>query len=179
MKGSGRMANIFQKYLYIFSSISPVGLIFSIVWFFQKKTILIPIVCISVFVVIDILFFVFFNYARKSLASINVNVIEVSSADLWIVSYLISYLVPLGSVMVDDWNIVVCGIVGVLICIAIALINESTPNPLLLFFKNHFYKIKTENGLEYTLISKRKIRNKESVKVVGRWFEYLLIEKRI
>lgn len=173
------MANIFQKYLYILSSISPIGLIFSIVWFFQKKTIVVPIACIVAFVIIDVLFFVFFSYARKSLATINVNVIEVSSADLWIASYFISYLVPMGSVMIDDWNIIICGIVGCLLSLAIALINDSTPNPLLFFIKYHFYKIKTENGLEYSLISKRKIRNKESVKVVGRWFESLLIEKGI
>ena len=172
------MANIFQRYLYIFSSISPIGIMFSVVWFFQKKTIIVPIICVLLFIIIDILFLLSFYYARKSLASINANVTEVSSADLLIVGYCISYLVPLGSVVVDEWNIIVCGILGVMISLVIVLINDATPNPLLFFLKYHFYKIKTENGLEYTLLSKRKIRNKESVKVVGRWFEYLLIEKR-
>lgn len=172
------MANIFQRYLYIFSSISPIGIMFSVVWFFQKKTIIVPIICVLLFIIIDILFLLSFYYARKSLASINANVTEVSSADLWIVGYCISYLVPLGSVVVDEWNIIVCGILGVMISLVIVLINDATPNPLLFFLNYHFYKIKTENGLEYTLLSKRKIRNKESVKVVGRWFEYLLIEKR-
>ena len=172
------MANIFQRYLYIFSSISPIGIMFSVVWFFQKKTIIVPIICVLLFIIIDILFLSSFYYARKSLASINANVTEVSSEDLWIVGYCISYLVPLGSVVVDEWNIIVCGILGVMISLVIVLINDATPNPLLFFLKYHFYKIKTENGLEYTLLSKRKIRNKESVKVVGRWFEYLLIEKR-
>lgn len=173
------MVNMFQKYLYILSTISPIGLVFAITWFFQKKTILIPIICILLFVIIDILFFVFFRYAKKMLASISVNVIEVASADLWIVGYFLSYLIPLGSAIFDDWNIIICGIVGCLLSLTIALINDSTPNPLLFFMKYHFYKIKTENGLEYYLLSKRKIRSKESVTVVGRWFEYLLIEKRI
>lgn len=173
------MANIFQKYLYILSSISPIGLIFAITWFFQKNTILVPIVCILLFMIIDILFLAFFHYANKALASIDINVVEVASADLWIGGYIVSYLVPLGSVIIDDWNIIVCGIVGCMISFAIACINDTTPNPLLFFMRYHFYKIKTENGLEYSLISKRKIRNKESVKVVRRWFEYLLIEKGI
>lgn len=173
------MANIFQKCLYMLSSISPIGFIVAIIWFFQKKSIIVPIICISVFVIIDVLFFVFFRYAKKSLASININVIEVASADLWIGGYFVSYIIPLGSVMVDEWNVIVCGIVGCLLLLAVTVVNDSTPNPLLFFVKYHFYKVKTENGLEYTLLSRRKIRNKESIKVVGRWFEYLLIEKRI
>ena len=59
------MENIFQRYLYIFSSILLIAIMFSTVWFLQNKTIIVPIICVLLFIVIDIWFLLSFYYARK------------------------------------------------------------------------------------------------------------------
>lgn len=117
-------------------------------------------------------------YYFSAMAPICIRVTEVSANDIWILGYIISYLMPLVSIIIDEWNFVILAIIAILIGIVIPFMNSAMPHPLLAIKKYHFYELATENGISsYVLISKRKIRNKKEIKVVGRLFEFLLIEK--
>jgi len=172
------MANLLQKLIYYFSAMCPIGVIFSVVWLIQKDNYWVPIMVTLGVVLLMVLFGISFNYGCKHLSPINVRVTDVSANDTWILGYIISYLLPLTSLIIDEWNLLVCVIIGVFICLLIPFMNSAIPHPLLALKKYHFYQISTENGISsYVLISKKNIRNKKEIQVVGRIFEFLLIEK--
>lgn len=172
------MANKLQKILYFFSAMAPVCIIFSIVCIIQDKGIIFPVILISVSVIGIVLFILSFRYGYKNIAPMTVRVTDVSTSDLWILGYVFSYLLPLGNVVIDEWNLFILVGISLIISVVIPFINCAIPHPLLLFGRYHFYNLTTENGISsYILISKNKIRNKKEIKLVGRIFEFLLIEK--
>lgn len=172
------MANTIQKLLYFFSAIAPVCITFSVVLIIQGKGIMFPVILISVSVIGVVLFIVSFRYGNKNVAPMTIRVTDVSTSDLWILGYVFSYLLPLGNIVIDEWNLYILVGISLIISVVIPFINCAIPHPLLLFGRYHFYNLTTENGISsYILISKKKIRNKKEIKMVGRIFEFLLIEK--
>lgn len=172
------MANTIQKLLYFFSAIAPVCITFSVVLIIQGKGIMFPLILISVSVVGVVLFIVSFRYGNKNIAPMTIRITDVSTSDLWILGYVFSYLLPLGNIVIDEWNLYILVGISLIISVVIPFINCAIPHPLLLFGRYHFYNLTTENGISsYILISKKKIRNKKEIKMVGRIFEFLLIEK--
>lgn len=137
-----------------------------------------PLILISVSVVGVVLFIVSFRYGNKNIAPMTIRITDVSTSDLWILGYVFSYLLPLGNIVIDEWNLYILVGISLIISVVIPFINCAIPHPLLLFGRYHFYNLTTENGISsYILISKKKIRNKKEIKMVGRIFEFLLIEK--
>lgn len=172
------MANTIQKLLYFFSAISPVCITFSVVWIIQGKGIMFPAILVSTSVIGVVLFIVSFRYGYKNIAPMTIRVTDVSTGDLWILGYVFSYLLPLGNMVIAEWNLFILAGISLIIGVVITFINSAIPNPLLFFSGYHFYNLTTENGISsYILISKKKIRNKKDIKAVGRIFEFLLIEK--
>lgn len=172
------MANTMQKLLYFFSAIAPVCIIFSVILIIQDKGTIIPVMLIATSVIGVVLFIVSFKYGYKNTAPMTIRVTDVSTGDLWILGYAFSYLLPLGNMVIDEWNLFILAGISVIIGVVIPFINSAIPHPLLFFRGYHFYNLTTENGVSsYVLISKKKIRNKKDIKAVGRVFEFLLIEK--
>lgn len=172
------MANKIQKLLYFFSTMAPVCIIFSVVCIIQGKGIIFPIMLISASAIGVVLFILSFRYGCKNVAPMTIRVTDVSTSDLWILGYVFSYLLPLGNIVIDEWNLFILIGLSLIIGVVIPFINGAIPHPLLFFSGYHFYSITTENGISsYILISKKKIRNKKEIKIVGRIFEFLLLEK--
>lgn len=172
------MANIIQKFIYFFSASTPVCITFSIVWISENKGWVLPSILIITSLVGIVLFSISFRYGYKNIAPMTIRVIDVSTSDLWIIGYVFSYLLPLANIVIDEWNLFILAGIGLTIGVVISFINCAIPHPLLFFGGYHFYNVATENGISsYVLISKKKIRNKKDIKVVGRIFEFLLIEK--
>lgn len=178
MIGEQKMANMFQKIIYYFSAISPIGIVFSLVWVIQKKTYLVLAIVMIFSLFFILLFVISFEYGKKRLAPISIRVTDVSANDIWILGYILSYLLPLVSIIIEECNFTVLAIVASMLGCVIPFMNSAMPHPLLYIKKYHFYQLATENGISsYVLISKRKIRNKKEIKAVGRMFDFLLIEK--
>ena len=174
------MANIIQKFIYNLSSVVPVLLIFSFVWKIQKNTNKIPIVLIVIAFVLTFLFVMSFTYGKKHFAPINIRTIEIAPYDSWIFCYIITYLVPIASLVIDEWNVTILGILAVVIAIAIPYFNSSIPNPLLAIRRYHFYRVSAENGIsDYVIITKKKYRNKNELKSVNRVFDFLLLDTEV
>lgn len=172
------MANTIQKLLYFFSAIAPVCITFSVVLIIQGKGIVFPVMLIVASVIGVVLFIVSFRYGNKNIAPMTIRVTDVSTSDLWMLGYVFSYLLPLGNIVIDEWNLSILVGMSLIIGVVIPFINCAIPHPLLFFRGYHFYNLTTENGISsYILISKRKVRNKKEIKLVGRIFEFLLIEK--
>ncbi|TGJ60458.1 hypothetical protein E4M16_07585 [Ligilactobacillus ruminis] len=172
------MANIIQKLLYFFSAVAPVCITFSVVLIIQGKGIILPIILASVSMIGIVLFIISFRYGYKSVAPMTIRVTDVSTFDLWILGYIFSYLLPLANMVIEEWNLFILVGISLIIIVVIPFMNSAIPHPLLFFKGYHFYNIATENGISsYILISKKQIRNKKDIRVVGRIFEFLLIDK--
>ena len=171
------MGNGLQKMIYNLSAASPILFVFSVIWLIQKKTWILPAICVVLGIGIIFVFAKSFSYGLKNLAPIQIRTSDISPNDGWIVVYIITYLFPFASVVIDDFNLIVCGIIALLIAIVAPLVNSAIPNPLLFAKKYHFYQVSGEHGISgYVLISKKKYRNKQELKHVNRIFDFLLID---
>lgn len=171
------MANKLQKVIYNLSVAAPLLLAFSFVWIFQKKTCTVPIICIAIAIILIICLLQSFSYGRKHFAPITIRTSEISPNDGWIVVYIISYILPFTSLVIDEVNVLIFGLVGLVIALGSAFSNSPIPNPILFCLKYHFYSVSAENGVAgYILISRRKLRKKQDLKKVNRVFEFLLLD---
>ena len=169
------MPNIMQKWIYNLSAGAPLLIVFAIVWYCEKKTWTVSIICICVTILLMMLMLVAFAYGKRNLPPIMINVTDVSPHDARIVAYIISYLIPFASMAWEDYNLLLLFAISAVIVLVAPFVNSAVPNPFLALGGYHFYEITAENGVSgYVLISKRKIRNAKEVKRVNRIFEFLL-----
>lgn len=158
------MGNKFQKLRYNLSAAAPVCFVFSIVWLIQKKTWQLPVVCVAIAIAIILLFYKSFEYGLKSfeyglknLSLIPIRTADISPNDNWIVIYILTYLLPFASIVIDDFNLIVCSAIVLLIAIVAPFINFAIPNPLLFIKKYYFYQVSGEHGISgYILITRKK-----------------------
>lgn len=171
------MANIIQRFIYNLSAAAPLSYILALVWYFQKGTPTVPIVCICIGTVLVICFKLSFSYGKKHIAPIAIRANDISPNDGWVVAYVVSYLLPFASIAVKDFDIAICGLIAAILIIIAPYINTAIPNPLLFCMRYHFYQVIAENGISgYVLISKRKLRKAKDLKTVRRVFEFLLLD---
>lgn len=174
------MANFFQKMIYNLSVAIPVGVLTAIIWIIQKKTYIIPTIIISVCVLVLIVFIASFCYGNRRIAPILIRTVELSPHDSWVCLYIITYLLPFASVVVDDFNVYIISTISVIVILLLGFSNINCPSPLLMMGGYHFYQATAENGISnYVVISKRKIRHKKELKKVKRVFEFLLIDVEV
>lgn len=172
------MPNVIQKALYNISAGVPLCFVFAIVWWNQKHTYWLPMICIAMGIVLMILFGMSFRYFKENLPPISVRISSVSPNDKWVLAYGISYLMPVASMAIQDFNLILAGAIGCVGILIAPFANSSMPNPILFFMGYHFYDVSTENGMSgYVLITKKKLRNKNNIKLAKRVFEFLLLHE--
>ena len=163
--------------IYNMSVASPLLIVFAFIWYIQKKSWTIPIICIALAIVLILCLLRSFSYGKKHLAPIQIRTNDISPSDGWIVVYIITYILPFASMIINDLNLIVCSVVAFAIAVIAAYVNTAIPNPILLFQRYHFYSVGAENGISgYVLISRRKLRKKQDLKAVNRVFEFLLLD---
>ena len=171
------MANNLQKLIYNLSAASPLCFTFAILWYIQKQTLTVPATCVCLGPFLILCFALSFSYAKKHVAPIMIRVTDISPKDGQMAVYVISYMLPFASMVIDDFDITVCGIIAIALIAIILFANSVAPNPLLFLRKYHFYEIRAENGVSgYLLICKRSLRNAKHITTVKRVFEFLLID---
>lgn len=174
------MANNSQKLIYNFSAISPLCFVFAVLWYIQKQTLIVPIICAGIGIILILCLAVSFSYGKKHIAPIIIRVTDISPHDGWIVAYIISYIIPFASMAIKDFDIVICGIIAVILIVIVPFVNSAIPNPLLMCRKYHFYQISEENGVSgYLFISKRRLRKANDIKTIKRVFDFLLIDTEV
>lgn len=171
------MANTLQKLIYSLSATAPLCFTFAILWFIQKGTCIVPMVCLSLSVLLFLFLKRFFIRCERNLAVITIRVKDLSPKDLRVIAYCTTYALPFVSLVIDGLNVIVFGLVVTLIMAVILFANSVTFNPLSFFLGYHFYEISAENGVSgYLLLSRRSLRNVDQVTKVKRVFEFLLID---
>ena len=171
------MANTLQRLIYNFSATSPLFLMLGLVYLLQKKNLFYFCVCFIIVCVFCIYIFWLFLYCKKNLPPISIRTTNITPKDDRIILYLIPYILPFTCLIIDTFNIIICGIICCIVIIIIAYININIPNPILLCLGYHFYDINAENGVSgYTVISRRNLRKNADLQYIYRIFEFMLLD---
>lgn len=187
------MANKLQKLLFNLSTMSPLVLIFTIVYWLEKDVKMfseqenktqINIAAVALMIIIlTTIFFAFYsvwfvNACHKKLERIPIGIDSIVPYDTWVIVVLLSYALPAAGVVFKDLNLYISIVVILFWVLFLALSNTILPNPLLMLQGYHFYKIATIDGSsDIFLLSKRKsIQNRNVVNTVMTAFHYLAIE---
>lgn len=167
----GRLAKI----LLITSSIAPIGLVYawlayqdsSYYWaggIFVACTVLIA-ACILLF-----------RESTRVLERFPLKLKSVEAADRENIAFMLLYLSPLFTSQFGQINM------GLLIpTLSIFALLTSTGynyhfNPLLGLVGWHFYKVESDEGVTYVLITKKQLRNTKQIDLVGQLTDYILID---
>lgn len=170
--------NTLSKIIYNISTAVPLLGTFAIAWYIKKDDYIIPLAVLGIGALIFILLISMFSYGKRHLSPIQIRVSDISPNDSWLIGYIISYILPFANIVFEDFNIIVCAVIAVILLCLLPFFNDNPPNPLLFIGGYHFYQISAENGISgYLLLSKRKLRKKQDVKVIGRMFEFLLLDR--
>jgi hypothetical protein len=169
------MFNWLARILLTSTAIAPVG--FTYAWVAlsegEYRTSLI-IACLSV--AAFILCLLMLRFAKRNLEKIPFKPKTIEAADRENIGFMLLYLLPLFTSKVSsmNWNLWIPTL-GIF-----ALITANGYgyhfNPLLGLMRWHFYKVASEEGVTYVLITKRHLRNASAELIVGQLTEYILID---
>lgn len=168
------MRNWLKTLLFV-SAFSPTLLALAGVRYYSTgiDTVFYQLVCISLLGIC--LPFMILAWIKKETESINFTAKKVESADYLLLVFIGSYTVPIiMKVSEIDFGITSL-IIGILFLVA-WLISHIPSHPILYIAKFRFYKVESENGMVYTLITKRQIRNPKSIKSVKQISNSMLME---
>lgn len=143
----------------------------------SKKTMDIPCIVICIGIALIILFMISFAYGKRHLAPIIIRTNDIAPYDSWVIMYIITYMFPFTSLVIKDFNLIICVIIGGVMIMAVPCVNTAIPNPILFLRGYHFYQVSGEHGISgCVLISRRRIRKAKDVKTVNRIFDFLLLD---
>ena len=187
------MANRFQKMLFNLSTLSPIAMFFSIVWWIQNGTTAISMKeehfqITATAILITVIGLVGFLYAfrsiiivkrsEKKLEVVPISVSSVKSKGNFPVAAIIAYILPFSNLVISEYNVWLTLVIILIALVFVFLSNSVLVNPLLLLSGYHFYEIATENGSEeLPMISTREsIQDAKRIKKVITVWDYFLIE---
>lgn len=142
-----------------------------------EKNIIIGLSAIIISLVLVIAQFVILNVAKKQMITKKIKISNISQdKESWLLAVYITYFVPFvesyfgKDFTVNNWILVFVGIV-------LLILSQKTVNNLILKILGYkIYSIETEQGVDMTLITKKELRNRNSLSRVVRLFEYYVME---
>jgi len=116
------------------------------------------------------------RYCRKHLERSQFKVTSIEAADREYITFILLYLSPLFTAKFGDlnWDILVPTLVIFLLVISTGYGYHF--NPLLGLLGWHFYKVSTDEGVSYVLITKKELRSAKQCLTVGQLTEYIVID---
>ena len=118
------------------------------------------------------------HFAKSNLQSRTYCTATVETADNEVFGLLLIYLLPLITRDLATYNWPAWVLVTLLFCLVVATGYSYQFNPLLVFFRYHFYRVKETDGIPHVLITNRRIYKTGETLEVARLAEYVLIEKK-
>jgi len=148
------------------SSFSPTLLVISGVRYYSTGTIDTLIIQLAIISILGVaLPFLILAWLRAEAESLSFKAKKVESADYFLLVFIASYLAPIAMKMTEiDFATTV-----VFICLILItgwVISNIPSHPILYLFRFRFYKIESEEGMVYTLITRRQILSPKNIKTV-------------
>lgn len=119
--------------------------------------------------------FLILSWVKGQTESLNFTAKKVESADYYLFVFLGSYASPIIMKIAEiDFGLMLLT-VGVIFLVAWVVSNIPS-HPVLYLAKYRFYKIESESGMVYTLITRREIRSPKNITVVKQISNSMLME---
>lgn len=110
--------------------------------------------------------------------SFSIQVKKIESSDFMLFVFVVSYLMPL-ILKASDVSVNAIAVILAVVGGLLWLISSLPAHPLLRVMRFRFYKLEASNGMVYTLISKRDIRDPREVKAVKMLSKHMLMEDAV
>ncbi|MCP1313455.1 MULTISPECIES: hypothetical protein [unclassified Halomonas] len=169
------MLNWLAKLLLTSTAIAPVLITYAWVAY-QASEDLQAVILLVACIVLIITCILVLRYAKKHLERASFSATTVEAADRENMGFLLLYLLPLFTAQFDalNWQVWVPAI-GIFAAV-VATGYSYHFNPLLGLMGWHFYKVGTEEGVTYVLITKKQLRRATGAIKVGQLTEYIVLD---
>lgn len=169
------MLNTLAKLMLTGTALAPVALVYAWVMYTDGYAITAFGLVIMAAVLI-VLMMQLLKYCRKHLERSKFKVTSIEAADREYITFILLYLSPLFTAEFGDlnWNILIPTLIIFLLVIGTGYGYHF--NPLLGLLGWHFYKVSTEEGVSYVLITKKELRSAKQCLTVGQLTEYIVID---
>ena len=169
------MLSRFAKMLFTSTAIAPVGLTYAWVAYIEDEFAL-AVSILAICGLLVLIAFLLLAYAQEHLERSNFKPVSVEAADRENMVFLLLYLLPLFTAQFDslNWEIWIPALI-----IFAAVIGTGFGyhfNPLLGLLGWHFYKVGTDEGVTYVLITNKQLRAAKKCLVVGQLTEYIVMD---
>ena len=169
------MFNTLAKLMLTGTALAPVALVYAWVLYADGKCdYALYLVGASVVLVIVMLWLL--KYSKTHLERSQFKVTSIEAADREHITFILLYLSPLFAAEFGDlnWNVLIPTLIVFLLVISTGYGYHF--NPLLGLLGWHFYKVSTEEGVSYVLITKKELRSAKQCLTVGQLTEYIVID---
>jgi hypothetical protein len=119
--------------------------------------------------------FLILSWVKGQTESLNFTAKKVDSADYYLLVFLGSYASPIIMKIAEvDFGLML--LIVVVIFLVAWFVSNIPSHPVLYLAKFRFYKIESESGMVYTLITRREIRSPKNITVVKQISNSMLME---
>jgi len=157
------------------TSLAPVALVYAWVLYADGRTkVALGLVGAAVALILTMVGLL--RYCRKHLERSRFKVTTIEAADREYITFILLYLSPLFTAQFGDlnWHILIPTMIIFILVISTGYGYHF--NPLLGLLGWHFYKVGTEEGVAYVLITKKELRSAKQCLTVGQLTEYIVID---
>lgn len=169
------MLSTIARILLTATAIAPVSLTYAWVAFYQGQ-IKIALISAGVAAVLTALCIWLLRYVRSNIESLPFKAESVEPADAESFGFMLLYLLPLFTDKIEVLNWELWIPLTLVFAVIIGAGYGYHFNPLLSLLRWHFYKVTSEDGVTYVLITKKHLRTAAGVSRVGQLTEYILID---
>lgn len=169
------MLNTLAKLMLTGTALAPVALVYAWVLYTERQwcaALTLVVTAVALIVVMVLLL----RYCRTNLQRSKFKVTSIEAADREYITFILLYLSPLFTAEFGDlnWNILVPSLIVFILVISTGYGYHF--NPLLGLLGWHFYKVNTDEGVSYVLITKKELRSARECLTVGQLTEYIVID---
>ena len=169
------MLSRFAKLLLTGTSLAPIALVYAWVIYSDGQTQL-ALWLIGLAIALVAIMVALLMYCRTHLERSKFKVTSIEAADREYITYILIYLSPLFTAQFGDLNWQVLVPTMIIFVLVISTGYGYHFNPLLGLLGWHFYKVGTEEGVAYVLITKKELRSAKQCLTVGQLTEYIVLD---
>jgi hypothetical protein len=157
------------------TALAPIALVYAWVLYAEGKCIYAFYLVAASIILLGLMLWML-KYCKANLERSKFKVTSIEAADREHITFILLYLSPLFVAEFGDlnWNVLIPTLIVFLLVISTGYGYHF--NPLLGLLGWHFYKVSTEEGVSYVLITKKELRSAKQCLKVGQLTEYIVIE---
>jgi hypothetical protein len=101
---------------------------------------------------------------------------KIESTDFFLLAFVASYTAPI-IMRAVELNFTIISAITFILVIVFWVMTSIPSHPILYLFKYRFYKVESEQGVVYTLLTKRELKNPKQIQLVKTISHSMLMEK--